>query len=261
MQKKNEQMFGALAICLCLCPQPSIDDALLSALSDKLGDKTGRMERGDEGAYEDLFSFSCPKFVSPCAPDYDEPGSADHQESYKLQLSLFLNEVRQAAQLPTIRTYLALYSAIDAHKLAGFVETTPAAFHAQLQTLKHKAHARVWQGGEPLSGARGSSLCGLNFAVSDQLVHVSLNRPAKRYGKRARRGAAQQQPRRAPFPFPIFARRCACAPSVGACVCALRVQKSMRTAAPHHRGPLPTPRREAARGRGLAWNQQGGTPR
>lgn len=201
MQKKNEQMFGALAICLCLCPQPSIDDALLSALSDKLGDKTGRMERGDEGAYEDLFSFSCPKFVSPCAPDYDEPGSADHQESYKLQLSLFLNEVRQAAQLPTIRTYLALYSAIDAHKLAGFVETTPAAFHAQLQTLKHKAHARVWQGGEPLSGARGSSLCGLNFAVSDQLVHVSLNRPAKRYGKRARRAAQRSSSRGAP-PFP-----------------------------------------------------------
>jgi translation initiation factor 3 subunit L len=187
MQKKNDQMFGALAICLCLCPQQTgVDETLLSTLADKFADKTARMGRGDESAYEDLFSFACPKFVSPCAPDYDSPSSeAANQEAYKLQLRLFLNEVRQTAQLPTIRTYLALYSAIELSKLAQFVEATPAAFHAQLQVIKHKAHQRVWRGGAPLSGVRTSALSELNFSVSDERVDVSLNRPTKRYSTRA----------------------------------------------------------------------------
>ncbi|KAG8465855.1 hypothetical protein KFE25_005425 [Diacronema lutheri] len=181
MQKKNEQMFGALALCLCLCPQPAVDETLVSALNDKLGDKIARMGRGDESAYEDLFSFACPKFVSPCAPDYESVSEGSPFEMYKLQLSLLLNEVRQVAQLPTVRTYLALYSAIDVRKMAAFVEATPDAFHAQLQTVKHKAHQVHWHGGEPLSGTRASSLCDLNFGICDQLVHVSLNRPVKRY--------------------------------------------------------------------------------
>lgn len=49
----------------------------------------------DLSAYEELFAFACPKFVSPSPPPYDDlPPTYNPQEAYRLQLKLFLAEVR-----------------------------------------------------------------------------------------------------------------------------------------------------------------------
>ena len=49
----------------------------------------------DMSAYEELFSFACPKFISPSPPDYDNlPANYNPQEAYRLQLRLFKAEVR-----------------------------------------------------------------------------------------------------------------------------------------------------------------------
>lgn len=75
--KKNEQMYALLAICVSLCPQVKlIDETVNSQLREKYGEKMMRMQRYDEEAfaiYDELFSYACPKFITPSAPSFEEP--------------------------------------------------------------------------------------------------------------------------------------------------------------------------------------------
>lgn len=50
-----------------------------------------------------MFSYSCPKFLSPAAPA-PETLSEDHtRDATKYQTQIFMAEVRQQEMLPTIR--------------------------------------------------------------------------------------------------------------------------------------------------------------
>lgn len=75
--KKNEQMYALLAISLSLCPQVMlVEETVNSQLREKYGDKMLRMQRcDDEGfaLFDELFSYACPKFITPSAPSYEEP--------------------------------------------------------------------------------------------------------------------------------------------------------------------------------------------
>jgi translation initiation factor 3 subunit L len=75
--KKNEQMYALLAICLSLCPQVKlIDETVNAQLREKYGEKMARMQRCDGEAfaiYDELFSYACPKFITPSAPSFEEP--------------------------------------------------------------------------------------------------------------------------------------------------------------------------------------------
>ena len=113
--KKNEQMYALLAIAASLSPQP-LDENLITTLRDKYGDRMARMQSNnvDLGAYEELFAFACPKFISPSPPPYDAetgalPENYAPQEHYRLQLRLFM--VRAAAQLHTRCTHAAAHLA------------------------------------------------------------------------------------------------------------------------------------------------------
>jgi len=173
--KKNEQMYALLAITLSLCPQHLIDENLLTTVREKFGERMARMQANkmDMAAYEDLFSFACPKFVSPAMPKYDDlPADYSVQEAYKLQLNRFLKEVSQQKLLPTIRSFLKLYTAIGIPKLAALLEVDEATFREHLQCLKHKAHSLVWTGGSPLSG-QWASCADVEFYVDGEMAHVA----------------------------------------------------------------------------------------
>ena len=75
--KKNEQMYALLAIGLSLCPQEQlVEETVQSQLKEKYGEKMNRMQRYDDEAfalYDELFSYACPKFITPSAPVYEEP--------------------------------------------------------------------------------------------------------------------------------------------------------------------------------------------
>lgn len=75
--KKNEQMYALLAICISLCPQSRlVDETVNSQLREKYGEKMIRMQRYDDEAfaiYDELFSYACPKFITPSAPSFEEP--------------------------------------------------------------------------------------------------------------------------------------------------------------------------------------------
>ena len=70
-------MYALLAICLSLCPQVKLVEETVNAqLREKYGEKMIRMQRYDDEAfaiYDELFSYACPKFITPSAPSFEEP--------------------------------------------------------------------------------------------------------------------------------------------------------------------------------------------
>lgn len=60
----------------------------------------------DLQVFEELFSFACPKFLSPVVPNYDNVHPNYHKEPFQQQLKVFAEEVQQQAQLSTIRRWV-----------------------------------------------------------------------------------------------------------------------------------------------------------
>merc|ERR1711962_523941 len=70
-----------------------------------------------------------------------------------LQLKVFMDEVQQQLMLPTIRSYLKLYTTMPLDKMAGFMEMPPEEFRNHLLAFKHKMKNVVWTKGT--SGLEG----------------------------------------------------------------------------------------------------------
>lgn len=71
---RNEQLYSLLAICLALCPNGKlVEESVNGQLREKHADKLQRMQRGDLKVFDELFSFACPKFVTPSPPDFSKP--------------------------------------------------------------------------------------------------------------------------------------------------------------------------------------------
>ncbi|ERM98606.1 eukaryotic translation initiation factor 3 subunit L [Amborella trichopoda] len=177
--KKNEQMYALLAVCLSLCPQVKlIEENVNNQLREKYGDKMLRMQRYDDEAYslyDEAFSYACPKFITPSAPIYEEPLVNYNQDGYRLQLKLFLYEVKQQQLLSGIRSFLKLYTTISISKLASFMEVDEPTLRTILMTYKHKTHS-VDNDGKIVSNAD------IEFYVNEDIVHVVESKSAKQYG-------------------------------------------------------------------------------
>lgn len=178
--KKNNQMYALLAIALSLAPQ-HIDDAVQTQLKDKYGDKIARIQRGDESAYEELFGFACPKFISPALPNYDDP-QVFSQSIMRMHMKLFMHEMREQTLLPTIRSYLKLYSSIPIKKLADFLGCDEEKLRMSLLCVKYKTYQYSNEEG---SGAETklSSASDIDFYIEDDMIHVTNATVTKRYGK------------------------------------------------------------------------------
>eukprot|EP00301_Raphidiophrys_heterophryoidea_P000027 c10012_g1_i2.p1 GENE.c10012_g1_i2~~c10012_g1_i2.p1 ORF type:complete len:524 (-),score=136.82 c10012_g1_i2:1096-2454(-) len=168
--KKNEQMYALLAITLSLCPQP-MDEKVLSTLREKYGAKMPALQLGEEAAYVELFSYSCPKFITVHLPPQPLPADYDPQEAYHLQLNLFLKNVRLQSRLPTLQTFLKLYSTIEISKIASFLTVSEEEIRASLFALKHRSRGLVWHGG-PASGGTVQTVLDVDFWLDGDVVHV-----------------------------------------------------------------------------------------
>ena len=156
-------MFHLLAICLVLHPQ-CIDDGLSQVLRDKnFHEKMYKMQYGDLTEFENCFLFACPKFLSIVPPS---PGKANEdyaKEAIKHQTQVFMDEVVQQKMLPTIRSYLKLYTTLPLKKLATFMcssrtddwdlDKEVANLTIHLLCFKHKMKNIVWTKGA--SGLEG----------------------------------------------------------------------------------------------------------
>ncbi|KAK1370039.1 hypothetical protein POM88_036131 [Heracleum sosnowskyi] len=84
----------------------------------------------------------CQSYVEKVAsaPNYEEPLINYNQDAYRLQLKLFLHEVKQQQLLSGVRTYVKVYSTISVGKLATYMEVDEPTLRKILMTYKHKAH-------------------------------------------------------------------------------------------------------------------------
>ncbi|KAL5019120.1 hypothetical protein ScPMuIL_004842 [Solemya velum] len=182
ISKMNEKMYTLLAICLVLHPM-RIDESVHSQLREKFADKMLRMQKGERDEFQQCFSFCCPKFLSPVPPNYDSASIATYsKEPFALQLRVFLDEVNQQLLLPTIRSYLKLYTTLDLHKLANFMDTDEDELQTYLMCFKHKMKNVVWTKGT--SGLTGEfqSASEVDFYIEKDMIHIADTKVARRYG-------------------------------------------------------------------------------
>lgn len=184
MNKQTERMYYLLAICLVLHPQ-RIDESVLSTLKENYGDKLLKMQRGDLAEFEACFSYACPKFLSPVSPNFDlksPPVLNSHKEPRVAQLKVFMDEIKQQIMLPTIRSYLKLYTTMPIKKLATFLDLDEVYVVNYLLCFKHKMKNMVWIKGT--SGLEGEFQSGseVDFFIDKDMIHIADTKVARRYG-------------------------------------------------------------------------------
>ncbi|XP_077297592.1 eukaryotic translation initiation factor 3 subunit l isoform X2 [Arctopsyche grandis] len=193
INKQTEQMYHLLAICLVLHPQ-CVDESIQQVLRDKnYHEKMYKMQYGDLAEFESCFTFACPKFLSPCPPDPDAPIDDYGKDAIKHQTQVFMDEVRQQKMLPTIRSYLKLYTTLPLSKLATFMSTSTRGekwdLEKEMSTLsihllcfKHKMKNVVWTKGA--SGLDGKFQSGseLDFYIDNNMIHIADTKVSHRYG-------------------------------------------------------------------------------
>ncbi|KAL3877920.1 hypothetical protein ACJMK2_035561 [Sinanodonta woodiana] len=181
--KMNDKMYTLLAICLVLHPI-RIDESVHSQLREKFADKMLRMQKGDMAEFEANFGFACPKFLSPVPPNYDTTMSITdfHKEPFQLQLKVFVEEVSQQIHIPTIRSYLKLYTTLPISKLATFMDINEDELRTHLMCFKHKMKNVVWTKGT--SGLEGEfqSASEVDFYIDRDMIHIADTKVARRYG-------------------------------------------------------------------------------
>ncbi|XP_015590764.1 eukaryotic translation initiation factor 3 subunit L [Cephus cinctus] len=193
INKQTEQMYHLLAICLVLHPQ-CIDEGLQQALRERnYHEKMYKMQYGDMAEFESCFLYACPKFLSLTPPGPDTPGEDYVKEAIRHQTRVFKDEVLQQKMLPTIRSYLKLYTTLPLSKLATFMcssrpdeswelENEVHELTIHLLCFKHKMKNIVWTKGA--SGLEGKFQSGseLDFYIDHDMIHIADTKVAHRYG-------------------------------------------------------------------------------
>merc|ERR1719235_1785240 len=176
LMKKHEQMYALLLICQALCPQP-LDDSLEKVIREKHQEKQDRLFRGEELCFEELFSYACPKFVTAALPENLE--NFNQNEAHQRQSQLFLQDVRQQKFLPTVRSYMKLYTTIKTSKLAQLCEMDEEGILDQLLCVVHKTRQMVCNTGDaPLSGKL--QMCSeVEFYLDGDTVYIASQQPQR----------------------------------------------------------------------------------
>lgn len=52
----------------------------------RYGEKVRSMQAGSSDTFEELFTYACPKFVSPAGPDFANPAANSNMEAFRTQL-------------------------------------------------------------------------------------------------------------------------------------------------------------------------------
>lgn len=184
-KKKNEQMYALLAILITYCPQ-RLDEHVNTTLRDTHAEKMAQMARGDSRIAEDFFAFASPKWVSPVS-EGDAVVTAN-VEMTKLQTKLFINEINQQLLMPTIRSYLKLYTTIDIAKLSSLIQSDrdisekikvdAASLTKALQCYTHKTRGLSTVSGQ----ASLHSFSDVSFYIDNDMIHIFDAKAPRRFG-------------------------------------------------------------------------------
>jgi translation initiation factor 3 subunit L len=139
-------------------------------------------------AFEELFLYACPKFITANPPPYDDPIaintliSADSETGSPTQtpalqtdathrhLILFLADIEAQLPVPTLRSFLKLYTSLGAKKLANFLDADEEELVQEMMVLKQvsRSISRV-AGNESTSLLDGQTITtsDLNFVIDE----------------------------------------------------------------------------------------------
>ncbi|KAK9767552.1 hypothetical protein K7432_002567 [Basidiobolus ranarum] len=181
INKKGDQMYALLAICVALSPT-RLDESIHTHMREKYGDQLSKIQRGEDPiqTIEDLFVYACPKFISPIAPSYEDLESNPAEPSAH-QTKIFMSEVRKQILIPTLRSYLKLYTTMSIEKLATFLEVDAEELRTQLMIFKQKSRQRKWVEGTLLDCETITST-DLDFSVNMDMIHIAESKVGRRYG-------------------------------------------------------------------------------
>ncbi|KAE9388362.1 hypothetical protein BT96DRAFT_947680 [Gymnopus androsaceus JB14] len=143
--KTADRTLALYAMCHSLVlpgsPFTRLDDTITNTAKERYGEQMGRMSKGESDAlvaFEELFLYTCPKFINANSPPYDDPEaialmlSAD-QESARFvcflaahhypQIPLIVTSVSSSCpQLHSLRSFLHLYTSLTTEKLTSFLD-------------------------------------------------------------------------------------------------------------------------------------------
>ncbi|QRV93297.1 eukaryotic translation initiation factor 3 subunit L [Ceratobasidium sp. AG-Ba] len=195
INRTADRMYALLAMCNALSPS-RLDDAIMTNLKEKYGEQHAKMTKGTEegfAAFEELYTKSCPKFISSTPPPYHDQDllslyiSSPPAEPLHRHLSLFLSDVRiQQSVVPTLRSFLKMYSSLDASKLAGFLDADEEEIVQQMMVMKGASRsvsraAVTGDSGGLLDGAVIST-SDLDFVIDENMVQIVESTIGRRYG-------------------------------------------------------------------------------
>jgi len=173
INKKNDQMLALLAIASTFCPL-RLDESVNIQIKEKHNEKVTRLQHGDMTVYDELFFSGCPKFLSPVVSETSSSpfGSSGPRG---LQLQVFKTEVEQQRLIPTLRSFLKLYTSIPISKLAKFLDMHENEVRCCLMAFKHKKEIAKGDGGD-------QTTLDIDFYVDKDMIHISDTKIARHYG-------------------------------------------------------------------------------
>lgn len=178
-------MIALLAIVTHICPSSQVDDSIASVVREKHANNLSKIESGEEG-YEELFVFACPKFVNPAVPNYEEalqagaPTTPHGQDTYKLQVHHFMNEMAAHQTLRKMRSYMTLYTSIGVEKLASFNDMKVEEFEPWLSCFKHKMQQLERSTDSGVADKMGTAM-DIHYYVAGNTVHVDEAEKTRRF--------------------------------------------------------------------------------
>ena len=88
-------------------------------------------------------------------------------EPAQRHLALFLSDVRAQAPVPTLRSFLKLYTSVGAPKLANFLDADEEEMVQELMVMKQSSRSTSRVGGGSLLDGETISTSDLNFVVDE----------------------------------------------------------------------------------------------
>jgi len=199
-------MYALFAMCNALSPS-RLDDNIANISKERYGEQYAKMARGGEeslAAFEELFLYACPKFITANPPPYDDPAalallisppsppqsptqataSVPSTDPTHRHLSLFLADAAAQAPVPTLRSFLKLYTSLGAKKLANFLDADEEEMVQEMMVMKQvsKSVSRV-AGSEKGGLLEGQTITtsDLNFVIDENMVHIAESTIGRRY--------------------------------------------------------------------------------
>lgn len=190
INKTADRMYALLSMACALCPT-RLDENIQTQMRDKYGDQFSKMTRpGAEGlaAFEELFIYACPKFITANSPAYhDEEALVEYKQKTVFpdptqhQLRVFLSDVKTQLSNANVRSFLRLYTTLGTDKLASFLEIDEEELVEMMMVMKNSTRSLKWSSGSLLHG-QVVNTSDLDFVIDTDMVHIAESRVGRRYG-------------------------------------------------------------------------------